>query len=90
MGNKVMRYIRSDNGNLQLHICESGIWKHYRRVRFVQPETPHLTPGYRTFQYYLLKLGYEFLPTISIEAFGQMTKFEGDRIVQVNRFDAPI
>lgn len=74
MSNKVMRYIRSDNGNLQLHILENGIWKHYRRVRFVQVDLAHSTPGYRTFQYYLLKLGYELLPPISVEAFGQMTK----------------
>lgn len=74
MSTKLMRYVRSDNGDLSLHICESGIWKHYRRVRFVQVDSPHSTPGYRTFQYYLIKLGYELLPTISVEAFGQMTR----------------
>lgn len=71
---KIMRYIRSDNGNLQLHILENGIWKHYRRVRFVQVDSTDSTLGYRTYQYYLLKLGYELLPPISVEAFGQMTK----------------
>jgi hypothetical protein len=43
MHTKLMRYVRSDNGDLQLHICENGVWKHYRRVRFVQPGTANAT-----------------------------------------------
>ena len=74
--NKIMRYVRGENGDLQLHICEFGVWKHYRRVLFVQEDLSYSTPGYRTFQYYWIKLDYELLPSISIGAFEQMSKLK--------------
>lgn len=75
MSNKVMRYVRAEDQSLQLHICERGIWKHYRRVQYLQQNTEFSTPGYRTAQYYM-KLGYEMLPTISAEAFNGLIRLK--------------
>ena len=73
MSTKLMRYVQSENGELHFHILENGVWKYYRRAKFVQADSPCSTPGYRTFQYYSL-LGYELLPPMAEEYFRHMTR----------------
>lgn len=77
MSNKVMRYVRDENQDLQLYVCEYGVWKHYRRVLYSQQDTDISTPGFRTAQYYM-KLGYEMLPTISVDSFNGLIRLKAN------------